>query len=286
MDKTVIAGLLRRARLIGIAYRAVVFVDSARNYTRNRQFRLEHPGFVFPPAGLVFPTSGTTSYENYYNVGSERSQFVIALGAKASPPGMRRVCEWGCGTGKTLRHLAQIDPDLDVYGTDADERVIRWCRANIPEATFMVNDLEPPLPFEDDFFDMLYSYSVYTHLPPDLQFRWLAEELRVVRPGGLVLLTVHGDAYKNHLTPAECEQYASKGIVVHGGTRAGVAWFSTFNSPHWVEHELLRGHEIVYQQTYPEGGPTQDVWVIRKPLVREGRPGGVETSTHAQQIVP
>jgi SAM-dependent methyltransferase len=221
----------------------------------------------------VFLTSSTTSYENYYDVGSERAQFLIALGSdKASPPSIRRICEWGCGSGKTVRHLRKVDPELDVYGTDYDERLIRWCAANIQDVTFMRNELEPPLPFEDGFFDMLYSFSVYTHLPPDLQLQWLAEQLRVVRSGGLVLFSVHGDAYKHRLTPAEREQYESEGIVVHGGTGAGGPWFTTFNSPHWMEHELLHGHEIVYQQLYPEGGPTQDVWVIRKPLMSESGP--------------
>ncbi|HWD63690.1 MAG TPA: class I SAM-dependent methyltransferase [Solirubrobacteraceae bacterium] len=180
---------------------------------------------------------------------------------------MTRIYEWGCGTGKTVRRFAELDPGLEVYGSDYDERVISWCRANIPQVTFTLNGLEPPLAFDNEFFDLLYSFSVYTHLPPDLQRRWLEEQLRVVRPGGLILLSVHGDAYKDRLTPAEREAYDSHGMVVHGGTGAGGPWFTTFNSPRWMERELLAGHEIIHRSLHAEGAAkAQDVWVMRKPI--------------------
>jgi SAM-dependent methyltransferase len=268
MDKSRIAAFLRRVRLVDVSYRAGVGLDAARNHRSNRRFRDTHLNFVFPPASLVFLTSGTSSYENYYDVGVERAHWLKALASDARPPEVRRVYEWGCGTGKTIRHLVDDDPGLEVYGSDYDERVIRWCVANIPKATFVMNGLEPPLPFEDDFFEILYSFSVYTHLPPNLQIRWLAEQLRVVRPGGLVSLSVHGDVFRDHLTPSERVQYESEGTVVHGGTAAGGPWFTTFNSPRWMEQTLLHGHDIVDRQTHREGRPTlQDVWVIRKPSI-------------------
>jgi SAM-dependent methyltransferase len=269
LNRNAIAEGLRRAHLVDLAYRAAVALDVARNFRRNRRFRREHPDFAFPPAHLVFLTLGTTSYENYHLTGQDLAHWVTALGARACPTDVRRICEWGCGTGKTVRHLARLDPQIRVYGTDYDPRVVRWCAANIPNAMFSRNQLEPPLPFEDDFFDLLFSFSVYTHLPPDLQFRWLGEQLRIVRPGGLVSLSVHGDAYQHRLTPEERLQYRSEGVVVHGSTWEGGPWFTSFNSPRWMEHELLRGHEIVHREIHPPGADNQDRWIIRKPLVDE-----------------
>jgi len=264
MDTARMADIIRRAHLVSPAYRVATRLDTVRNYADNRRFRVEHPDFAVPPPSLTYLTARSTSYENYLRTGAERARFLTELAGKANPPEVRRILEWGCGTGKTVRHLA-ADPLFHVSGTDYDERVIRWCRENIRNVSFAVNDVEPPLPFDDDHFDMLYSYSVYTHLPPELQFRWLAEQLRVVRPGGLVLLSVHGDAYKHRLTPAEREQYDSDGVVVHGGMVTGGPWFTSFNSPRWMEEEFLRDHDIVYREIYPEGGPTQDVWVVRSP---------------------
>jgi SAM-dependent methyltransferase len=80
-----------------------------------------------------------------------------------------------------------------LVGCDVDERAIEWCRANIPGITFHQNRLEPPLEFaDDDSFDVILAASVFTHVPINVQRRWLLELRRVLRPGGLFLCTIEG----------------------------------------------------------------------------------------------
>jgi hypothetical protein len=92
----------------------------------------------------------------------------------------------------------------------------------------------------------------------------VAENLRVVKPGGVALFTVHGDAYKHRLIGGELEQYAREGIVVRAGTGAGEPWFTTYN-PAFVEQSLLGGREVLDKRLYPEGEspPHQDIWIVR-----------------------
>ncbi|WP_371418093.1 class I SAM-dependent methyltransferase [Acidisoma sp. L85] len=40
--------------------------------------------------------------------------------------------------------------------------------------------------------DFVYSISVFTHLPEDMQLRWLEELSRVTKPDGVLALSVHG----------------------------------------------------------------------------------------------
>ena len=47
----------------------------------------------------------------------------------------------------------------------------------------------PPLPFDDGFFDFVFSISVFTHIPEDMQFAWLSELRRVLKVGGTALLS-------------------------------------------------------------------------------------------------
>ena len=47
----------------------------------------------------------------------------------------------------------------------------------------------PPLPFDNEFFDFIFSISVLTHIPEDMQFAWLAELNRVLKVGGTALLS-------------------------------------------------------------------------------------------------
>jgi len=43
----------------------------------------------------------------------------------------------------------------------------------------------PPMSYEDNMFDFVYSISIFTHLPEDMQFAWLQELQRITKPGGI-----------------------------------------------------------------------------------------------------
>jgi SAM-dependent methyltransferase len=103
------------------------------------------------------------------------------------------VLDWGCGSGRVTRHLVRLCGGA-VTGIDIDPDNIGWCRAALPQAAFAVGPLQPPLPCDDAAFDLAIAISVFTHLDEATQFRWLAELRRVVRPGGIVLASIHGMA--------------------------------------------------------------------------------------------
>jgi hypothetical protein len=48
----------------------------------------------------------------------------------------------------------------------------------------------PPTDLPGDHFDLVFSYSVFTHLREDVHFAWLDELGRLVKPGGLLILSV------------------------------------------------------------------------------------------------
>ena len=88
-----------------------------------------------------------------------------------------------------------------------------------------MNASEPPLPFEAGRFDVLYAFSVWTHLPPEAQARWLAEAGRVLRPGGLALITTLGfyglELLSHSAAPLEAEW---RGISADDLRRQGVIY--------------------------------------------------------------
>jgi SAM-dependent methyltransferase len=100
------------------------------------------------------------------------------------------VLDWGSGCGRVARHLA---PELGsrFFGCDIDADNVAWCNANLP-GTYSPSSLEPPLPYADNTFDVIYGISVFTHLRAHWESQWLAELQRVLRPGGTMLMTVHG----------------------------------------------------------------------------------------------
>lgn len=104
-----------------------------------------------------------------------------------------RVLDWGCGCGRVSRYFLPL-PDVRVTGVDVDAENVGWCRANLPAGSWDVVPLRPPTRLPDAGFDLAFGVSVFTHLKEPEQFAWLDELRRVVRPGGLALMTFHGDA--------------------------------------------------------------------------------------------
>ncbi len=154
------------------------------------------PSAIPPPdPEIVFLTQGNECVNSYllsswyavYHLG----EVLDGLGFDLSE--FERVLDFGCGGGRVLRGFPQLYPHLELYGSDYNQKLIDWASAHFPEEFhFNQNQLHPPLPYDDDFFDLVYMISVFTHLSLDCQMAWLAELRRVLKPGRPLVLTLHG----------------------------------------------------------------------------------------------
>ena len=106
--------------------------------------------------------------------------------------GADAILDFGCGAGRVLPHVSGLAPEAACAGCDVDQAAIEWAAAHRPGPCWALSSFEPPLPFHPAAFDLVYSVSVFSHLGRGLQERWLAELARVLRPGGVALLSVHG----------------------------------------------------------------------------------------------
>jgi ubiquinone/menaquinone biosynthesis C-methylase UbiE len=105
----------------------------------------------------------------------------------------KRILEFGCGAGRMIRHLPELAPQTQLWGVDVSAEHVRWCIENLtPFIHFATTTLVPHLPFADEFFDLIYGGSVFTHIE-DIQETWLLELARVLRPGGRLYVTIHDE---------------------------------------------------------------------------------------------
>jgi len=100
-----------------------------------------------------------------------------------------------------------------VYGVDIDNEAITWCERKLPFADYRVIAPNPPLPFPNDQFDLIYGLSIFTHLDEEAQFAWLAELRRVSRPGGILLASTHGSYYSQNLGLQHQAELREKGFL-------------------------------------------------------------------------
>src|SRR3954467_11950961 len=105
----------------------------------------------------------------------------------------KRVLDFGCGAGRTLRHFAPEAEVAEFWGSDIDAESIAWVDGNLsPPFNVFVNGVAPPLDQPDEHFDLIWCVSVFTHLT-DLWSEWLLELRRVLKPGGLFVCTFMGE---------------------------------------------------------------------------------------------
>lgn len=101
------------------------------------------------------------------------------------------VYDFGSGPGRVLTQLP-ASPGARLAASDVDSEAIAWLRRHHPRVDARANDPLPPSPFEPGSFDLVYSISILTHLNEASQEAWLAEIARLLRPGGLAVLTTMG----------------------------------------------------------------------------------------------
>lgn len=155
--------------------------------------RLESGDGMVPPRRLRARAGAPGVQE--YRQGGAQAALELAAGLRAVDRDFGRfteILDFGCGAGRVLPHVAELAPNASCLGCDVDRAAIDWASAHRLGPGWALSSFEPPLPFAAESFDLVYSVSVFSHLGRGLQDRWLAELVRVLRPGGVALLSVHG----------------------------------------------------------------------------------------------
>jgi SAM-dependent methyltransferase len=165
-------------------------------------------GLPVPPPLLRVRVSGNTAPRLWLQTGARDAFLIEGLlrqqGVELDP--MEAVLDFGCGCGRVLRHWVGR-PGPDFHGVDISRAGVRWCSRHLPFVQATRIDHEPPLPFPDAKFDFVYALSVLTHLTEEGGRRWLSELVRVLKPSGLLLFTVHGEYFLGDLDAAGAERF-------------------------------------------------------------------------------
>jgi len=179
-----------------------------------------------------------------------------------------RILDFGCGCGRVLRSLPpQSDPTQRPCGTDIDAEAISWCQIHYGRyGRFSVNSPAPPLDFPDDCFDFVYSISIFTHLPEEMQFAWLRELQRVVKPGGYLLLSFHGENHFAGIPGRDQSRMEHEGFVYAetGRTPGLPAFYQTaWHAPAYVRQRWGEFFDVIDVVPVAIGG-IQDAALCRK----------------------
>jgi ubiquinone/menaquinone biosynthesis C-methylase UbiE len=111
--------------------------------------------------------------------------------ACAELAGGEQVLDVGCGTGTLAIAAARAAPGVTVTGLDADASILARARRKATAAGVEIafdEGRSTALPYADASFDLVLSTLFFHHLPDDSKRETAAELVRVLRPGGRVVV--------------------------------------------------------------------------------------------------
>ncbi len=180
----------------------------------------------------------------------------------------RSVLDIGCGTGRLLIGWHCDDPTRSLTGIDINADLIHWNRELLPDvASWHIGQLEPRLDFPDASFDLVQLISVFTHLPLELQRRWVAEIHRVLKPGATLLMSLHGDLHaRAYLHGDAYTRYEETGYAEIPTTKPGASEYGTFHKEPFAR-ELFRDFSEMTLTLLPSLFPiasVQNLYIVRR----------------------
>ena len=274
--RTLVPGLTwsaRRAAAQRLAEMPRKLKKSVRSGALNAVSRLKGApdGHPLPPGQLMFLVQGTTNVQEFLTDGRGTAEGVLDLlrSSGVAVDSSKSVLDFGCGCGRVIRHVHGMT-GARCYGTDYNPQLIEWCKRKLRFAQFNVNGVAPPLPYENAQFDVIYALSVFTHFGEDLQSAWLSELSRVLKPGGHLLMTTHGESFLPRLTEEEKRTFRSGRLVVREAAVGSNPFFAA-HPPEYVKTHLPPDLAVVNfaPETRPRATPPsrlcwQDGYVLTK----------------------
>ncbi len=262
---------LRTVGLYEFVHKLWVRRPDLRVSCRNAGYRLagSTDKLPIPPTRLIYLVANSREISWFLQSGIlGRESIVYALQKNGiHPEELEAILDFGCGCGRIMRHWQSLQgPQL--YGTDYNPDLISWCQKKLNDlAEFKTNNSIPPLDYADGQFDFIYAISIFTHLTEDLQDAWMKELSRVLKPGGVLFITVHGVSRLYQLEPKDQQRFQSGQLVIEQKMAVGTNVCGAYHPEQYVRSHLARGFEIVDFIPVGARDANQDIYLLRKPML-------------------
>jgi SAM-dependent methyltransferase len=102
------------------------------------------------------------------------------------------VLDFGCGWGRIIRFFLKDLEGSRLWGVDCYAAAVESARQTNYWCRFEQIDPMPPVSLSDSMFDLIYCFSVFSHLSEEAHERWLVEFHRLLKPGGMLFATTRG----------------------------------------------------------------------------------------------
>lgn len=235
----------------------------------------------YPSEELQRNTTGLSSeaalrqaHAFYENVQDALHKAAVPLNAGS------QVLDFGFGWGRISRVFMQDVPLENIYGIDVDPEFVELTRKLFGSRQFELCPAFPPTTYPDEKFDLIYAYSVFSHLSDRACHEWMAEFHRILKPGGVVAFTTRHESFFDYCASAANQESDSSylralgtlfpdidaakakyrdGQIVHAsseGVGGGGPRDSSFYGETWIPEQYARtgfGTDLEFVAGYFDG---------------------------------
>ncbi len=197
----------------------------------------------------------------------EAMRFFQAISDYAATYGERinentKILDFGCGWGRITRYFMRDVSHMNLHGADCFKEALDAAKAQNKWVSFSLTEPMPPTDYHSSMFDIIYLYSVFSHLSEDVHLKFLEEFHRILKPGGLLIATTRprkfvpliADLRKRQLAGQEQDAAASlvstkqylalydEGVFCYGPTGGGGPLEPSFYGESCIPEKYVRLH--------------------------------------------
>jgi ubiquinone/menaquinone biosynthesis C-methylase UbiE len=239
-----------------------------QNRQLNQNYLLDHQAIVLPTDYDLYETY-QLDYRKFVEDGALAAKEIVEWTKPYLHTTNTKILDWGCGTGRIVRHIPLLLPDAAVYACDINEQLIEWNRKNYRGISFNAINNFAPLLYAPVFFDLVYGISIFTHIEAERQEEWIAELYRILKYKGVLFVTTQGTRYRHKLLPWQQRAWHKKGIFTQNYRQKGHRMMSTYHTPEYFRKMVQPFFTVLAHYSgasHPEKAGGQDVWILQRQM--------------------
>jgi SAM-dependent methyltransferase len=161
-----------------------------------------------PPDDVQRRFTARTAHENLKQAFS--FYLHVCLASRLHEINLPRILDFGGGWGRIARFfLRDTKPEL-ISISDCLSDSIYWLRATNNPCNIIKNEPLPPIAGQHVDFDLIYAFSVFSHLSEEYLRAWIDYLLGCLRPGGYFVFTTRGTQFIDQLEHQRVASHLAK----------------------------------------------------------------------------
>jgi SAM-dependent methyltransferase len=104
--------------------------------------------------------------------------------------------DYGSGFGRISRLMLKFVESQNLFGVDAWQHSINLTKeAGFGENFMLIEEVPEKLPFKESSFDLIWAFSVFTHLAPKVSYHNISTLAKYLHPKGTLVITIRPIEY-------------------------------------------------------------------------------------------